>query len=145
MNAFDTNVLLYAHDPRNPSKQAIAAELIQRERSAVLLWQVACEYLSASRKLVPLGYRFADAQKDLDDLRLAWTLMLPTWSVVERASDLVAHYSFSFWDAMLVAAGLDAKVETLFSEDLTAYPEIDGLRLVNPFAELGDRFMPHGE
>jgi predicted nucleic acid-binding protein len=43
MNAVDANVLLYAHDPRDPNKQATAAALIQSLTDGVLLWQVACE------------------------------------------------------------------------------------------------------
>lgn len=135
MNAIDTNVLVYAHDARDPRKQAIAVALIQGQTDAVLLWQVACEYLAASRKLAPLGYRFADALKDLEDLRTAWPLILPAWSVVERASNLLSRFSLSFWDATLIAAACEARLQTLYSEDLTAYPEIDGLKLVNPFSD----------
>jgi predicted nucleic acid-binding protein len=56
MNAVDTNVLLYVHDPRDATKQATAANLLQSLTDGVLLWQVTCEYLAASRKLVPFGY-----------------------------------------------------------------------------------------
>jgi hypothetical protein len=44
MNAVDTNVLLYVHDPRDVTKQATAANLLQSLADGVLLWQVACEY-----------------------------------------------------------------------------------------------------
>jgi len=43
MNAVDTNVLIYAHDPRDPVKQNRAAELIASLTDGVLLWQVSCE------------------------------------------------------------------------------------------------------
>lgn len=56
MNAVDTNVLIYVNDPRDPMKQRIASSLVATLSDAVLLWQVACEYLAASRKLEPLGY-----------------------------------------------------------------------------------------
>lgn len=134
MIAFDTNVLLYAHDPRDPRKQAIAIDLIQRERSAVLLWQVACEYLAASRKLANFGYMFVEACKDLEDLRLAWPLILPSWNVIERAGEITTSKKFAFWDAMIVAGALEAKVERIFSEDLADCPSIDGLISINPFA-----------
>ena len=51
MNAVDTNVLLYARDPRDARKQATAAALVESLDDAVLLWQVACEYMAATRKL----------------------------------------------------------------------------------------------
>jgi predicted nucleic acid-binding protein len=50
MRAVDTNVLIYAHDPRHPAKQATAISLIESLTDGALLWQVACEYLSASHK-----------------------------------------------------------------------------------------------
>jgi hypothetical protein len=49
MNAVDTNVLLYVHDPRDVTKQVTASNLLQSLTDGVLLWQVACEYLAASR------------------------------------------------------------------------------------------------
>lgn len=55
MNAVDTNILIYVHDPRDLVKQATATSLITSLTDVVLLWQVACEYLAASRKLEPLG------------------------------------------------------------------------------------------
>jgi predicted nucleic acid-binding protein len=51
MNAVDTNVLIYAQDPRDPRKQAIAAELIESLTDVFLPWQVACEFVANWRKL----------------------------------------------------------------------------------------------
>jgi predicted nucleic acid-binding protein len=65
MNAVDTNVLLYVHDPRDVTKQVTAANLLQSLADGVLLWQVACEYLAASRKLVPFGYNLTQAYQDV--------------------------------------------------------------------------------
>jgi len=133
MDAVDTNVLLYAHDPRDAAKQATAASLISSLTDGVLLWQVACEYLSASRKLEPLGYDRAQAWQDIRDLRRVWTTMLPGWNVQDRAERLLAAYSLSFWAAMIIAACLEGSVGRLYSEDFDAYPRINGLEIVNPF------------
>jgi predicted nucleic acid-binding protein len=51
MIAVDTNVLIYACDQADPRRQKIALDLISNARDGVLLWQVACEFLAASRKL----------------------------------------------------------------------------------------------
>ena len=56
MNAVDTNVLIYVHDPRDRRKQAIASDLVENLSDGLLVWQTVCEFLSASRKLAPLGY-----------------------------------------------------------------------------------------
>ena len=132
MNAVDTNVLLYVHDPRNPSKQAAAATLVRNLTDGVLLWQVACEYLAASRKLEPLGYSLSQAHQDIRDLRRAWTTVLHSWKALDRAEALMSAYSLSFWDSMIIAVCLENHITRLYSEDFSAYPHVDGLEIVNP-------------
>ena len=55
MTAVDTNVLIYACDKSDPRRQQIALELIGTVTDGVLLWQVACEFVAASRKLNDLS------------------------------------------------------------------------------------------
>ncbi|MCX7840888.1 MAG: PIN domain-containing protein [Anaerolineae bacterium] len=133
MNAIDTNILLYAHDSREPAKQATAIALIESLDDGALLWQVATEYLAASRKLVPLGYNYKQAWQDIRDLRAVWHTVLPTWNVLDRVESLLTRYSLSFWDAMLIATCHEANIVRLYSEDFGAYPQIDHLEIVNPF------------
>lgn len=132
MNAVDTNILIYVNDPRDPSKQAIATSLVVSLTDGVLIWQVACEYLAASRKLEPLGYNRAQAYQYIRDLQQVWYTTLPTWDVIDRAEDLMSRFSLSHWDSMVVAACLEANIETLYTEDF-GYADIDGLKIVNPF------------
>jgi hypothetical protein len=61
MIAFDTNSLLYACDRADPSRQQIAIDLIANSRDGVLLWQVACEFVAASRKLGGQGFTPSNA------------------------------------------------------------------------------------
>lgn len=133
MHAVDTNVLFYAHDPRDRLKQAQAASLINGMTNAALLWQVACEYLNASRKLEPQGYSRADAWRDIRDLRRVWMTLLPSWKLLDEAEQLLSRYSLSFWDATVIAACLEGGVTRLYTEDFDAYPNIAGLEVVNPF------------
>jgi predicted nucleic acid-binding protein len=132
MNAVDTNILLYIHDPRDPVKQLRATSLVQSLTNGALLWQVACEYIAASRKLEPLGYNQSQAWQDLRDLQRIWSMILPRWSVLDRAESLLSSYSLSFWDAMVIAACLEGGVARLYSEDFDAYPLVGGLQIVNP-------------
>lgn len=111
MNAVDTNILIYTHDSREPTKKAKASALLASLTDGVLLWQVACEYVAAIRKLEPLGYSSLDALADVGDMRSSWTTKLPTWKVMERAQNLIERYSLSYWDAMIVAACLEAGVK----------------------------------
>jgi len=133
MNAVDTNVLIYVHDPRDAEKQATALALLESLSEGALLWQVACEYLAASRKLEPFGYSRSQAWQDVQRLRRIWATVLPDWSALDRAERLMDTLSLSFWDALIIAACLEAGVTRLYSEDLGGYPNPNGLQLINPF------------
>lgn len=133
MNAVDTNVLFYAHDQRDVSKREAAVKLISSIEDGALLWQVACEFLAAAKKLEPFGYDRQHAWQDIRSLRLVWSVVFPGWAVLERADDLVKRYSLSHWDALLIASCVESPVTRLYSEDFDAYGEIDGVEIVNPF------------
>jgi predicted nucleic acid-binding protein len=135
MNAVDTNILIYVNDPRDAAKQHIATSLVAELADGVLLWQVASEYLAASRKLEPLGYDKTQAYQYIRDLQQVWYTALPTWSILNRAENLINRFSLSHWDSMIVAACLEINVQTLYSEDF-GYSNIDGLAIVNPFEEV---------
>ncbi len=133
MNAVDTNVLIYAKDPRDRQKQAVAQTLVANMEDGTLLWQVACEFLAASRKLEPFGYSLHEAWEDLEELRSTWKAVPPRWEILVRARELTQRYSISFWDALLVSACNDTGIKRLYSEDLDTHDGLDGLEIVNPF------------
>ena len=132
MNAVDTNVLLYVHDPRDARKQALAIQLLTSLTSPVLLWQVACEYVGASRKLQPIGVTPQEIWDNLRIMQANWSLVLPDWKHLVRAETLLKTHSLSFWDALLIAVASEEGVTTLYSEDFSG-PPIGGMKIVNPF------------
>lgn len=134
MNAVDTNVLIYAHDPRDPVKQNKAVALIASLTDGVLLWQVSCEYIAASRKLAAYGLSPQQAYADLRRLRTVWTPALPSMAVLDRAETLMSTGNLSFWDAMIVAACIESSVTHLYSEDFdNSTTAITGINIINPF------------
>jgi predicted nucleic acid-binding protein len=133
MNAVDTSVLIYIHDSRFPVKQAIAEALVRTLPDPVLLWQVSCEYIAASRKLEPFGYSLTKAWEDIRKLHFLWDTQLPTWDVFFRAESLMQRYSLSSWDALIVAACLEGGVTRLYTEDFSDSVRAEGLEVVNPF------------
>lgn len=134
MNAVDTNVLIYTHDPRDALKQNKAVNLVASLTDAVLLWQVACEYIAASRKLATYGLNPQKAFADLQRLRNVWKPTLPTWTVLDKAESLMATGNLSIWDALLIAACLAGGVTRLYSEDMdSSLTAQTGISIVNPF------------
>ena len=134
MNAVDTNILIYLHDQRDEPKQEIAGSLVESLTDGVLLWQVACEFVAASRKLTPFGFTSEQAWRELRRLRSLWTTKLPSWAITERAEEMTSRYALSFWDSLLIAACLEGGVTRLYSEDLDNSAAATGLEIVNPFA-----------
>lgn len=134
MNAVDTNVLIYVRDPRDPVKQQKAVQLTTGLSDGALLWQVACEFVSASRKLAPFGFTKAQAWREVERMRVLWKLILPSEKVLTRAEQLTATQNFSFWDAMIVAACMEGSITRLYTEDFdNSLKQATGVEIVNPF------------
>jgi predicted nucleic acid-binding protein len=134
MNAVDTNVLIYACDQTDVRRQRLALNLITTTPDCVLLWQVACEFIAASRKLTKQGFTSAQAWDRLTEFRGFMPLVNPTAAILSRAQDLHVSRNVSFWDALILAACAESGVETLYSEDLPGMNDLGALRIVNPFA-----------
>ena len=61
-------------------------------------------------------------------------LQLPGPPVFQLTFDLRSRFSLSHWDSMLLAACKEAGIDLLYSEDMDAGTDYDGLTIVNPFA-----------
>jgi predicted nucleic acid-binding protein len=84
MIALDTNVFVYACDEADPIRQKCALELIESTTDGVLLWQVACEFIAASRKLSRRGFTPAQAWQRLDEFLDIFPIALPTADVLSN-------------------------------------------------------------
>jgi predicted nucleic acid-binding protein len=99
----------------------------------VLLWQVACEFVAASRKLSAQGFTASDAWNRLGEFLNLFPLVLPTAGVLTRGEQLHVTYRVSFWDALILAACAEAGVTIFYSEDVPGHPSLGTLQIVNPF------------
>lgn len=134
MIAIDTNVLIYACDRSDPRRQKIALDLIDVATDGVLLWQVACEFVAASRKLAKNGFTVQDAWNRLGEFMDVFPLIPPNAEILNGAQTLHLRYGVSFWDSLILASCTQAKVDTLYSEDVPGHASLPGLRVINPFA-----------
>lgn len=133
MTAFDTNVLIYTCDRADPRRQQRAFEILAAAEDGVLLWQVAVEFVAASRKLASQGFTSADAWARLRDFMDLLQLIVPSPTVFDHAQSLHQGKGLSFWDAMIIGACIDSGVHTLYSEDLPGRTFDDTIQIVNPF------------
>jgi predicted nucleic acid-binding protein len=51
----------------------------------------------------------------------------------DAACTIAAKYGYHIYDALIVAAALEAKCDTLYSEDMQNGQKIGGLTIRNPF------------
>jgi len=134
MNALDTNIWIYCYDQRDSQKQQTAQRVVETADPLALLWQVGCEFISAARKLEPLGFAQSDAWQALTDMEaMADNVLLPEPAIRPHCRAIQDRHGMHFWDALIVAACIQGGVITLHSEDLGHYGEIEGLKIVNPF------------
>lgn len=131
----DTNVLLYADDADAGDKQRVARERVRAammERTGVISTQVLQEYFSvATRKL---GISPVAARRRVELLSVLDVVRIEVTTIL-AAIDLHRLHSLSFWDALIVRAASLSGCTRLLSEDLHAGSTIDGVRVVDPFAD----------
>ncbi len=136
MIALDTNVLIYAYDASEPRRQKIAVDLISSIADGVIPWQVACEFIAASRKLAPLGFTSETAWQRLAEILEIHPLLVPSSGALAKAQELHLKHKVSFWDAMILGSCLEGEIELLYSEDVPGWAgAVQGLRVVNPFIQ----------
>ena len=131
----DTNVLGYAHDSRDPRRQALAHRLIERllvDQRGVVSLQVLREFFAvATRKL---GMDSAQARHHVRRYARFEVVTLGVADLL-AAIDLHQLHRWSIWDALIVRAALNGGCRTLHTEDMHSGYVVDGLTLRNPFAE----------
>jgi predicted nucleic acid-binding protein len=130
---FDTNILVYSDDPRDPGKQQIALNLIKmhlRMRTGVVSLQVLQEYfVSATRKLK----LDAELAKRRMEVFARFQVAEPVLNDILAAIDLHRLNGFSYYDALVLRMAKEAGCRILLSEDMQHGQVVDGVRIVNPF------------
>src|SRR5438067_462213 len=132
MIALDTNVFIYACDKANVARQRIALDLIANTADAILLCGRSGVSSSPRREsLIDRDFTAADAWARLSEFLDVCPLVMPRSGILERAKDLHLGQRVSFWDAMILAACLDAGIRLLYSEDIPG-GHISDIHVVNP-------------
>ena len=130
----DTNVLLYALDPRDPVKRSAAGIWLERcwgDRSGRVSTQILNELYANLRRVAP-GYD-ADAARQHVRRYRAWSPWPVDDSTVDLAWKIEERVSIGYWDALVVAAAQQQGCTYLLTEDLQGGRVIDELTILNPF------------
>jgi predicted nucleic acid-binding protein len=132
----DTNILIYAHDLDAGEKHTIAATILKNlweTETGIISAQVLQEfYVNVTRKIPnPLPKPKA---REIIQSYLTWHVELNDIKTIFTASEFEERYNLSFWDALIVAAASNAKVEKILTEDLNHGQRIEGVLIENPFS-----------
>jgi predicted nucleic acid-binding protein len=129
----DSNVLLYVAS-NDETKAARAEEIIASGGSISV--QVLNELASVARRKMQLSW--TETHAFLDTIRRLLAIRPLTVQMHETGLAVAQRYGLSIYDAMIVAAALDAGCDTLWSEDMHDGLIVnDSLRVVNPFRAAG--------
>jgi predicted nucleic acid-binding protein len=132
---FDTNMLVYMMDARDPARQSIAIDRFARaarEDGIVLSVQVLQEfYAITTRKLQP-PLSAAEAARQLTQLS-AFEVMGASAQSVLAATELARKHRLQWWDALILEAALRANADVLVTEDGQHGQRFGSLVVENPF------------
>ena len=127
----DTNVLLYAigqHEHRTPKAEALV------EHGGIISVQVLNELAAVAHRKLKMSW--PDVTDALGAIRTLCPSVVPiTVDTHDSALRLSAQHGFHIYDALVIAAALEANCDTLYSEDMQSGQVIAGrLTIRNPFA-----------
>lgn len=135
MRFLDTNILLYAI-----SRAADEVDKAQRALSLldddnwVLSVQVLQEfYVQATRVTKPDRIQHEQAAA-LIEAWLRFRVQEITVPILQAALITQWRHQISYWDAAIIEAARAAGCREVYSEDLSAGRDYDGIRIINPFA-----------
>ncbi len=127
---FDTNILVYT--ATSDAKKQRAAECLHR--GGVASVQVLNEFVHVARRKLRHDWPLIELALGL--FRASFEDIVPvTLDTHTDALSLAREHGLSFYDALIVAAAIEAGCDTLYSEDLQHGRRIGGLAIVNPFLE----------
>jgi predicted nucleic acid-binding protein len=132
----DTNILVYSFDSSHPAKRKIAQDLVSgalEKGNGIISYQVIQEFLNvATRKFaVPLGVK--DTQLYLNVVLEPLCEVFSSTELFHQALEISDQWRLPFYDALIIAAALQADCRVLYSEDMQDNQAIKGLNIRNPF------------
>jgi predicted nucleic acid-binding protein len=131
----DTNILVYARDPRDSVKKAKATEWLQHlwgeQRGRTSVHVLGEFYAVVTRKLKTPVPR-EDAWDDVQHF-MAWNPQPTDSRLLTRAYEIERRYLLNWWDCLVVAAAQAQECVLLLTEDLHNGADYGGVTVRNPF------------
>jgi predicted nucleic acid-binding protein len=133
----DTNVFVYAFDAKMPTKANKAARLIRNAvdtGNGVISYQVVQEFFNVAFRRFTQPMTTAEAEQYLTTVLRPLLAIHSSPALFLGALQIGAKHRLNWYDSIIVAAALEARCETLYSEDFHDGHKIEDLSVRNPFA-----------
>ena len=132
----DSNVLIYQLDTRDRRKHRVADRLVGDAiagQSACISFQVVQECLNTVVRKAEVRLDATQATAWLDTVLTPLMAVTPSHGLYREALQVRERWQLSFYDALIVAAALEAGCTTLLTEDLQHGQRFGDLEVVDPF------------
>jgi predicted nucleic acid-binding protein len=132
----DTNILVYAFDPKAKSKREYAQLRVARAVAtgdAAISFQVVQEFLSLALRKFSRPMTQPEAQAYLSQVLMPLCEVFPNASLYSSALSIADETGWTFYDSLIVSAALAADCGVLLTEDLQHGRTIRGMEIRNPF------------
>jgi predicted nucleic acid-binding protein len=132
----DTNLPVYAVDPRDPFKQQRAMDVLDRldaARTGIVGVQNLHEFLSVSTRRIAPPLPMEEAVRIVRYFLRHWPVLPLTSDVTAEAIRGVEQHRLAWWDALIWATAVLNGVPVVLSEDFNPGAVLGGVRFVNPF------------
>ena len=136
MRFLDTNILIYAVSAaaEDVAKQRRAADLLTATDLALSVQVLQEFYVQSTRPSRPGALTHEEAVAFTEALR-RFPVQTITLDVMHTAFTTRKRFGLSYWDSAILAAARTCGCDAVYSEDLSAEQDYDGLRVINPFAQ----------
>lgn len=134
MRFFDTNILVYAVDSRDPRKQQIAGEILAHAMDVNNDGAISVQVLSEFSNI--LQNKFGLPSERVEDYVSMFYPLLKTEvtaDMVRSAIFIQKEYGIQYYDSLIVAAAEKIGCHEIVSEDFNAGQIYRGMMAVNPF------------
>jgi len=132
----DTNVFVYSFDASAAAKAKRAMHLISEAittRKGIVSYQVVQEFLNVALRQFKEPMRADEAEQYLVSVFRPLLVVHSSPALYTEALQIFQRYRFQWYDALIIAAAVQAQCEILYSEDLQHGQRFGDLEVRNPF------------
>lgn len=132
----DTNIFVYHIDVTDPRKQGIAESLVWEmieDETGAISHRVVHEFCNVALRHATAKLTPQEVERFVADVFGALEIMPASLELSLAAVSVPARYGVHFYDALMIAAALEAGCTTIYSEDMQHGQRFGELVIRNPF------------